>query len=332
MRRREFITLIGGAALVSPTSWLRAAQEAGQSKRIGVLMPLAETDPIAQARLAAFLQALAALGWVEARNLRIEYRWAERDTGRLRAHAVELAALGLDAILGYGAQAIAALKPATRTTPLVFAVVNDPVAQGFVPSIAHPGENITGFSFVDYSVLGKGMEVLKKVAPGLARVNFIFNPDTNRYYETYLRSFQETPNSLSLEVIPARVRSDADITSSIASIAGAAGDGLLIPPDPFAFTHRELILRLATERRLPSVAVDRQYVIDGALMSYGPDVIDIGRRAADYIDRILKGEKPGDLPVQAPTKFDLVINMKTAKALGLTIPETLLATADEVIQ
>jgi putative tryptophan/tyrosine transport system substrate-binding protein len=214
----------------------------------------------------------------------------------------------------------------------VFAVVNDPVAQGFVPSIAHPGQNITGFSYVDYSVLGKGMEVLKKLAPGLARVNFMFNPDTNRYYETYLRSFLAAPNALSLDVMPARVRSDADITVSISRLAGAAGDGLLIPPDPFAFTHRELIIRLATERRLPSVAVDRQYVIDGALMSYGPDVIDIGRRAADYFDRIFKGEKPGDLPVQAPTKYLLVVNLKAAKAIGLTVPESFLLRADEVIE
>jgi putative tryptophan/tyrosine transport system substrate-binding protein len=191
-----------------------------------------------------------------------------------------------------------------------------------------PGENITGFSYVDYSVLGKGMEVLKKLAPGLARVNFMFNPDTNRYYETYLRS----PNALSLEVIPARVRSDADITASITNLAGAAGDGLIIPPDPFAFTHRELIIRLATERRLPSVAVDSRYVIDGLLMSYGPDVIDIGRRAADYIDRILKGEKPGDLPVQAPTKFEFMLNLKIARTIGLEVPPMLLALADQVIE
>jgi putative ABC transport system substrate-binding protein len=330
MHRRSFLTLLGGSAAAWPLA--ARAQQDGQRKRIGMLMPLAESDPAAQARLAAFRQGLAALGWVEARNLRIEYRWANGDIGSVRAHAVELAGLGLDAILAYGAQVISALKLATRTTPLVFAVVNDPVAQGFVPSIARPGQNITGFSYVDYSVLGKGMEVLKKLAPGLARVIFMFNPDTNPYYETYLRSFMAAPNALSLDVIPARVRSDADITASITSLAGAAGDGLVIPPDPFAFTRRELIIRLATERRLPSVAVDRQYAIDGALMSYGPDVIDIGRRAADYIDRILKGEKPGDLPVQAPTKFEFLLNLKIARTLGLDVPPMLLALADQVIE
>jgi putative tryptophan/tyrosine transport system substrate-binding protein len=329
MRRREFIAGLGSAA-AWPT-FVRA-QYSDRIRRIGVLMPLAESDPAAQAPLTVFRQGLAALGWVEARNLRIEYRWANGDTGRVRPDALELAGLGLDAILAYGAQPLAALKLATRTTPVVFVLVNDPVAQGFVTSISRPGENITGFSYVDYSVLGKAMEVLKKLAPGLARVAFMFNPDTNSYYETYLHSFMAVPNALSLDVVPARVRSDADITASITSLAGAAGDGLVFPPDPFAFTRRELIIRLATERRVPSATVNRRNTIDGALISYGPDNIDIVRRAADYIDRILKGEKPGDLPVQAPTKFEFVINLKAARALRLEVPPTLLAIADQVIE
>jgi putative tryptophan/tyrosine transport system substrate-binding protein len=329
VKRREFIAGLACATVLPKAGH---AQQRGQSKRIGVLMPLADGDPAAQAPLTVFRQGLAALGWVEAHNLRIEYRWANGDTGRVRPDAVELAGLGLDAILAYGAQPLAALKLATRTTPVVFVLVNDPVAQGFVTSISRPGENITGFSYVDYSVLGKAMEVLKKLAPGLARVAFMFNPDTNSYYETYLHSFMAVPKALSLDVVPARVRSDADITASITSLAGAAGDGLIFPPDPFAFTRRELIIRLATERRVPNVTVNRQNTIDGALMSYGPDNIDIVRRAANYIDRILKGEKPGDLPVQAPTKFEFVINLNAARALRLEVPPTLLAIADEVIE
>jgi putative ABC transport system substrate-binding protein len=287
---------------------------------------------VAQARLVAFRQALAELGWREGRNLRVEYRWSGGDIGRVRAYAAELAGLGLDLILANTTPVIAALKQATRSIPIVFVIVNDPVTQGFVSSVAHPGANITGFSYIDYSVVGKGMQLLTKAAPGVTRIGFMFNPDTYPYYEVYLRTLQAAPNTLTLEVTPARIRSEVEIAEEIAKLAVEPGGGLVVPPEPFAFAHRQLIIKLAAQNRLPAIYGVREFVAEGGLMSYGPDQTDIFRRSAAYVDRILKGDKPGDLPVQAPIRFELVINLKTAKALGLTIPETLLATADEVIQ
>jgi putative ABC transport system substrate-binding protein len=329
MRRREFIAGFGGAAA---SSLVARAQQPGGMRRVGVLMGPAASDPVGQARLTAFRKSLQDLGWTEGRNVRFEYRWTSGDFGRVRAYAAELVALAPDVILANSTPVIAALKQATHSIPLVFVIVNDPVAQGFVSSVSHPGENITGFSFMDYSVVGKGMELLKKTASEMTRVGFMFNPDTYPYYEVYLRSFLAAPNPLMLEVMPARVRSDAEIETAIAGLAAKPGGGLVIPPEPFTFVHREPIIRLSMHNRLPTIFGYRDPVVDGALMSYGPDQTDIFRRSAAYVDRILKGENPGDLPVQAPTKFELVINLKTAKALGLTIPETLLATADQVIE
>jgi putative ABC transport system substrate-binding protein len=329
MRRRSFITLLGGA-----TAWPLAAraQQAGRMRRVGVLMGGGESDPVGQARLAAFQQALAGLGWSEGRNVRFEYRWSGGDIGRIRAYAAELVGLALDVILANGTPVIGALKQATRTTPLVFVVVNDPVAQGFVSSVAHPGENITGFSFMDYSVVGKGIELLKNAAPGVTRVGFMFNPDTYPYYEVYLRSLLAAPNPFVLDVTPARIRSDAEIKEAITKLAAAPGGGFIAPPDPFTTFHRGLIIALAAQNRLPAVFAVRDAVVDGGLMSYAPDQRDIFRRSAAYVDRILKGDKPGDLPVQAPTKYELLINLKTAKALGLEVPDKLLALSDEVIE
>jgi putative ABC transport system substrate-binding protein len=327
MKRREFITLLGGAAVAWPL-----AVRAQQMRRIGVLMVPVESDPAGQARLAAFRQALGELGWQEGRNVRFEYRWPGADIGRIRAYAAELVALGPDLILAYGTPVIAALKQVTRSVPVVFVIVNDPVAQGFVSSMAHPGENITGFSLMDYSVVGKMMELLKKSAPGVTRVSFMFNPDTYPYYEVYLRSLLAAPSPLSLEVIPARIRSEAEIEEAITKLAVAPGGGLVVPPEAYTNVHREPIIRLAAQNRLPAIYGNLDHAAEGGLMSYGPDQTDILRRSAAYVDRILKGDKPGDLPVQAPTKFEFVINLKTAKALGLTFPPELLAIADGVIE
>jgi putative tryptophan/tyrosine transport system substrate-binding protein len=333
MKRRELIALLGGAAAASSLWPLAAhAQQGGPVRRVGVLMGQAENDPVGQARFAAFRQALAGLGWSEGRNVRFEYRWAGGDIGRIRAYAAELVALAPDVIFSSGTPSIAALKPATRSIPLVFVIVNDPLAQGYVSSVAHPGENITGFSYMDYSVVGKGMELLKKVVPGVTRVGFMFNPDTYPYYEVYLRTLLAAPNTLSLDVAPARIRSDVEIAEAIIKLAGGLGGGLVVAPDTFTATHREPIVRLAAQSRLPAVFFDRAFVVDGGLMSYAPEQTDIFRRSADYVDRILKGEKPGDLPVQAPTKFEFVINLKTARALGLDVPPMLLALTDEVIE
>jgi putative ABC transport system substrate-binding protein len=330
MRRREFITLLGGAVVAWPGA--AGAQQGGGMRRVGVLWGPAENDPAGQARLAAFRQTLAPLGWTEGRNVRFEYRWSGGDIGRTRAYAAELVALGPDVILAYGSPVIAALKQATRSIPLVFVIVNDPIAQGVVSSMAHPGENITGFSFVDYSVVGKGMELLTKTAPGMTRVGFMFNPDTYPYYEVYLRSLLAAPLPFSLEVTPARVRSEAEIEEAITKLAVAPGGGLVVPPEAYTNVHRELIIRLASQNRLPAIYGNRDAVEEGGLMSYAPDSTDILRRSAAYVDRILRGDKPGDLPVQAPTKFEFVINLKTAKALGLDVPPMLLALTDEVIE
>jgi putative ABC transport system substrate-binding protein len=329
MKRRTFIAGLGSVAAWSVAA---RAQQIDGMRRVGILINTAEDDPIGQARLAAFRQSLEDLGWREGRNVRFVYRWAGGDIGRMHAYAAELAGLMPNVILANTTPAAAALKQATRSIPIVFAVVNDPVEQGLVSNLAHPGENITGFSYLEFSVVGKAMEMLKKTVPELLRVGFMFNPESYPYYEDYLRSFLATPNPLALEVIPARVRSDAEIAMAIMSLAERQGSGLVLPPEPWALVHRQTIITLAAQNRLPAIYGYGEAVVEGALMSYAPSQIDIFRRSAAYIDRILKGESAGNLPVQAPIKYELAINLNTAKALGLTIPETLLATADEVIQ
>jgi putative ABC transport system substrate-binding protein len=327
MRRRDLITLAAGAAV-----WPLAAraQQRPRVRHVGVLMALAENDPVGQMRLEAFRQGLRQLGWSEGPDLRIDYRWAGGDVARMRSHAADLVTLAPEVILANGTPVIAALKQATRSIPLVFVIVNDPVAQGFVTSVARPGENITGFSYMDYSVVGKEMELLKQAAPGVTRIAFMFNPDSYPYYEVYLKSLQAAP--LSLEVIPARVRSDAEIETVIESLAASPGGGLIVPPEPFAFAHRGHIIRLAAKHRVPAVFGFRDPVVEGGLMSYAPNQTDIFRRSAAYVDQILKGSKPGDLPVQAPNKFEFIINLKTARSLGLELPAQMLAVADEVIE
>jgi putative ABC transport system substrate-binding protein len=282
--------------------------------------------------VAAFKQGLQELGWADGRNIQIETRFGGGDSDRMRAHAAELVALAPDVIVGQTTPVIRALRQATSSIPIVMATVNDPVEQGFVSSLAHPGGNITGFTFIDFQMVGKWLQMLKEAAPSVARAALMFNPDTSPYYYLYLRSFEAEPRSIAVEVTAAPVRGTAEVEEAIAKLGREPGAGLIIPPDAFTIVHRPLFIRLAQQHRLPAVYAYRAYVAQGALMSYGPDPYDLFRRSASYVDRILKGAKPADLPIQQPTKFELAINLKTAKALGLQIPDKLIALADEVIE
>jgi ABC-type uncharacterized transport system substrate-binding protein len=328
MKRREFITLLGGAA-----AWPLAAraQQGERIRRIRLLMGVAD-DREGQARVTVLKQGLQELGWADGRNIQIETRFGGADTGRIRAHAAELVALGPDVIVGSTTPVIRAVRQATSSIPIVVAGVNDPVEQGFVSSLAHPGGNITGFSFVDFQMVGKWLEMLKEAAPGISRAALMFSPDMSPQYYLYLRSFEAVPRSIAVEVTAAPVRDTAEVEKTIAKLGREPGCGLIVAPDAFTIVHYQLFIRLAQQHRLPAVYLYRTYVGQGALMSYGPDPYDLFRRSASYVDRILKGAKPADLPVQQPTKFELAINLKTAKALGLEIPDKLLALADEVIE
>jgi putative ABC transport system substrate-binding protein len=330
MRRREFITLFGGAAAAWPLA--ARAQQAERVRRIGFLQGLAENDPEAEARGKAFRQGLAALGWTEGRDIWIEYRYAAGDATRIKAYAAELVNSGPDLIVANGSPVVAALKQATRTIPVVFSVINDPAGQGFVANLARPGGNITGFSYVDFPMIGKWLEILKEIVPGVRRITLMFNPETAPYYPIFLRDFAATAPPLAVELSATPVRNEAEIEAAATAFAHEPGGGLIAAPDPFINTHRGLIIALAQRHRLPVLFGFRQHVTEGALISYGPDSIDIVRRSASYVDRILKGEKPADLPVQAPIKYELVINLKTARALGIEVPPSLLARADEVIE
>ena len=330
MKRREFITLLSGATVAWPLA--ARAQQAARVGQVGVLMVLSENDPAAQAQLTAFRKALQEQGWTEGRNVRFEVRWAAGEIERVRKYAAEVVQLAPDVILGNGTPVLAALKQATRSIPIVFVVVNDPVAQGFISSVANPGGNITGFSFMDYSVIGKTLQLLKQMAPSVTRIGFMFNPDDYPYYEVYLRSFQQQRQALSLDVTAMHVRTDADIEAAITLFAAEPGGGLIAASSPFNAVHSQTIVEQAMRRRLPTVLDSREAVAEGGLMSYAPDRTDIFRRSASYVDRILKGANPGDLPVQTPIKFEFVINLKTAKTLGLTLSPDLLAIADEVIE
>ena len=329
MRRREFITLLGGAA----ASWPLAAraQQGGRMRRVGVLQNLASDDPAEQARLMAFGQGLQELGWTIGRNVRIENRWSAGDPDRIRRNTEEMVALAPDVILASGNAGVAPLLQATRTVPVVFVIVPDPVGAGFVDSLARPGGNATGFIAYEYGLSGKWLEVLKEIAPGVTRAAVIRDPALASGPGQFA-AIQSIAPSLGVEVSPVNVRDAGEIERAITAFAHSPNGGLIVTGSALVGIHRHLIIALAARHKLPAVYVERTYVAAGGLISYGSDFLDQYRRAASYVDRILKGEKPADLPVQQPTKYELVINLKTAKALGLDIPPTLLARADEVIE
>ena len=330
MRRRQFITLLGGAATAWPLT-ARAQQERERVRRVGVLTSSTRHDATSQARLGALQQGLHQLGWEDGRNLRIEYRWAEGDPDALRKYAAELVALAPDAILANGSAAVALLLQATRLVPIVFTDVPDPVGAGFVDSLARPGRNGTGFMLFEYGMSGKWLELLKEIAPGLTRAAVLRDPTMTAGIGQFA-AIQAVAPSLRVELHPIDVRDAPEIERVIPAFARGPNDGLIVASSPLAARHRNLIIKLAETHRLPAVYSFRYYVMDGGLISYGPDPIDPFRRAAEYVDRLLKGERPTDLPVQQPTKYETVLNLKTAKALGLEIPPTLLARADEVIE
>jgi putative tryptophan/tyrosine transport system substrate-binding protein len=329
MKRREFITLLGGAA-----AWPLAAraQQGERVRRVGVLMASAADDPVSQARIAAFHDSLAQLGWTDGRNVRIDTRWATTNADELRRHAAELVALAPDVIVAAtGTTTVAPLLQATRTLPIVFVVVIDPVGAGFVASLARPGGNATGFTIFEYGISGKWLELLKEVRPGATRVAVLRDPSIASGIGLFA-AVQAVAPLLGVELTPVDVRDAGDIERAVASFARASNGGMVVAPTPVALSHRGIIIEQAKRHRLPTVYGNREYVADGGLISYGPVLLDQYRRAAGYVDRILKGEKPADLSVQAPTKYELVVNLKTAKTLGLEMPTTVLARADELIE
>jgi putative ABC transport system substrate-binding protein len=327
MRRREFITLIGGAAAAWPLAV--QAQQPERMQRIGVLMNLAENDPESQARFAAFVQGLQQLGWTNGRNVRIDTRWGASDADRFRRYAAELVTLAPDVILATSTAVVTALQQATRTVPIVFVLVIDPVGGGLVASLARPGGNTTGFSIYEYGISGKWLELLKEIAPRVTRVAVLRDLTIGI---GQLGAIQSVAPSFGVELTPIDVRDVAQLERAVAAFAHGPNGGLIVTASSWTVVHRELITALAVRNRLPAVYSFRYFATAGGLISYGPDSTDPYRRAAGYVDRILRGEKPADLPVQAPTKYELVINLKTAKALGLEVPPTLLARADEVIE
>jgi putative tryptophan/tyrosine transport system substrate-binding protein len=328
MKRREFITLLGGAALAWPLA-ARAQQE--RIRRIAVMMSTAAENSESKARLAAFLQRMQELGWADGRTMRIDVRWPGTDSARVRADAAELAALAPDVILATGTSSLSPLLAATRTVPIVFVTVADPVGGGFVESLARPGGNATGFTVFEYAIGAKWLELLKQIAPGLARAAVLRDAQQISGGGQF-GAIQAVAPSLGVELNPIDLRDAAEIERALAAFARHPNRGLIVTAGGLTLAHRELIVALAARHRLPAVYWNRFYVADGGLMAYGPDPIDQYRQAAGYVDRILRGEKPADLPVQAPTKYELVINLKTAKALGLEVPTTLLARADEMIE
>ena len=326
MRRREFITLLGGAAVTWP---LAARAQGDRMRRIGVLMNLASGDTEGQARLAAFHQGLQQLGWTVGRNVQIDYRWGPGDASAFHRYAEELLALAPDVILASATPSVQALQTVTRTVPIVFALVADPVGAGWVESLARPGGNTTGFTPMEYGIGAKWLELLKEIAPRVTRVAVLRDLAIGL---GQLGAIQAVAPSFGVELRAGGLRDAGEIERTVAALAGSSNAGLIVTASTSAAVHRDLITMLAARHRLPAVYSFRYFVTAGGLISYGANTIDIYRRAASYVDRILKGEKPADLPVQAPTKYELVINLKTAKALGIEVPPTLLARADEVIE
>ena len=327
--RRKFLATLGGAAAAWPLA--ARAQQTDRMRRIGVLMAMKADDPESQARLAAFAQGLQQSGWTIGQNVRVDYRWSGGNVGNMRKYAMELVALAPDVILAHSSAAVAPLLEATRTVQIVFTTVADPVGAGYVDSLARPGGNATGFVVFEYSIAAKWLELLKEIAPGVTRAA-VLRDSAIAAGPAQFGIIQAAAPSLGVDLRVVDVRDAGEIERAITVFAASSNGGLIITGSAAATVHRRLIIGLAARHRLPAVYFGRHFVTGGGLISYGPDRVDQFRRAAGYVDRILKGEKPGDLPVQAPTKYELVINLKTAKALGLTVPPTLLARADEVIE
>ena len=331
MRRREIIgALLGGAVIAWPRAGV--AQSADRVRRIDVLIDRSASDLDMQRRIAAFEQALEGLGRAKGRNIRIDYRFFADDTNLALTFARELIGLTPDVLVAQGTAALTILQPVAHAIPIVFVVVPDPVGQGFVPGLARPGGNVTGFSSDEPSMAGKWLEMLKEIAPRLARVALVFNPETSPHAPLFLHSLEAAGRSLAVEVTASPIRDGAGLERAIAALGREAGGGLVVMPGPFTAIHRESIIELAARYRVPAAYPFSYFAASGGLLSYGADTVDLYRRAAGYVDRILKGAKPAELPVQQPTKFELVINLKTAKALGVTIPPLLLGSADEVIE
>jgi putative tryptophan/tyrosine transport system substrate-binding protein len=330
MKRREFITLLGGAAAAWPLA--AGAQQPVRMRRIGVLLPHTESDPEAQARVTTFRRAIEELGWTDGRNVRIDQRFAANLPDRIRAYVAELVSLMPDVILADSTRVAFALKEATRTVPIVFVQLGDPVASGLVPSLARPSGNITGFTNYEQAMGGKWLGLLKEIAPKVTRVAVIYDDPQSTLTAGLMTSIEAGASSVGTQLFPSLVRDRAEIEHAIDAFGRESNGGVLVVPSPFTTVHRDLIIALVAKHHIPSVYPYRFFATSGGLMAYGSETLDPFRRAASYVDRILRGEEPANLPVQAPIKFELVINMKTAKALGLTVPITLQVAADEVIE
>jgi putative ABC transport system substrate-binding protein len=331
LRRREFIAALGGAAATWPLA--ATAQQGRPTRNIGVLMPGTESDQDGQSRITAFEQGLAKAGWSNGRNVRINYRWGALDFDRTRAFAIELVGLRPDVLFAGNTTTLAALQQATRFIPIVFTLVADPIRGGFVASLARPGGNITGFMSTEAPLAGKWIQLLKEITPEMRRAAFLFNPEAAPYSKDYFRFAEMAAASIAVELIAAPVHNETEIDAALATLAREPSYGLIVMPDAFTRLHRERIIAAAARHHLPAIYPDRSFATDGGLISYGGESPDVGyRQAASYVDRILRGEKPADLPVQAPTKYELVINLKTAKALGVKIPTSMQLLADEVLE
>jgi putative ABC transport system substrate-binding protein len=326
MKRREFITLIGGVA-----AWPVVVRAQQPVRRVAVVLARRENDPLGLGYLSALRHGLREFGWHEGRDLQVEVRWAGGDADLMRAIATDFVKLKPDVIVASGSPAVAALKSSSSSIPVVFVGINEPVVQGFIASMAHPGGNITGFTQVDFFIVGKSVEMLKAIAPELARVGLMYNPETYSFYDTYLSRFQAEAR-WPMELTRAAVRVPADIDVTVAELASRPNGGMVVMSDAFNSIHQATIRKSLEQYQLPHIVPWREYVTSGGMMSYGPSLNDIFRRSAQYVDRILKGAIPSELPAQAPTKYELVINLKTTKALGLRVPDQLMALADEVIE
>lgn len=330
MRRRDLLLLAAGAAAFAPAAG--QARQPQRVRRVGALLPFPETDPLTRASVKAFVEALARLGWVAGKNIRLDFRFAVGDLALFKTRAAELVSLAPAAILASSVPAVEALRTQTRTIPIVFVLVVDPLGQGLVKSLAHPGGNITGFSFYDARLMGKWVQMLKEVAPGVTRIAVLFNPDTAPYAPLFCRAIEAAAPSFAMTVTLAPVRNDAGIKQAIGAVAQTPGGGLIILPESFVVTRRDVIIAAATRHRLPMMGATELFPRAGGLMSYWFDTVAVNAEAASYIDRILKGATPANLPVQRATKISLIINLKTAQALGLKVPPLILARADEVIR